>query len=162
MSGNILRASLLALLLAVVWWLWSGMTKPLILAFGAASIALTTLLSVRLQLTDLEGAPLGALIRGPIYLPWLLKEILIANLDVCRRILDPRLPIAPKVFRTRGSQLTDVGRVIYANSITLTPGTVTLRLEGDSFTIHALTAEAADALPGSKMDRKATWVEGKP
>ena len=152
----------LGIVLAAVWLAWSGHFTPLLLSFGAASVLLTVVLAHRLGATDAEGAPLQPLLRSVTYLPWLLKEIVVANLDVARRIIDPRLPIQPRIFRTCGTQSTDVGKVIYANSITLTPGTVTLRMDDDGLLIHALTADAADSVPGGPMDRRVTAIEGKP
>ena len=81
-------------------------------------------------------------------------------MDVALRILNPRLPIDPRLVRVRAGQGDDVGRVIYANSITLTPGTVTIDEQGDMLTVHALTTAAADGLLTGEMDRRVTRLEG--
>ena len=81
-------------------------------------------------------------------------------MDVALRILNPGLPISPRLVRVRAGQRTDVGRVLYANSITLTPGTVTIDTEGDTITVHALTAEAAAGVESGEMDRRASRAEG--
>ena len=88
-------------------------------------------------------------------------EIVKANIAVALRIVSPRLPIRPRVIRVRAGQRTDIGRVIYANSITLTPGTVTVDTEGDHITVHALTPEAAEGVLSGEMDRRVTRVEGR-
>jgi multicomponent Na+:H+ antiporter subunit E len=93
-------------------------------------------------------------------LPWLLWEIAKANVDVARRVLSRRPAIAPSLLRVRAGQRGDLGRAIYANSITLTPGTVSIEVAGDEITVHALTAEAADGLRTGEMDRKVTDYEG--
>ncbi len=79
--------------------------------------------------------------------------------DVTKRILDPRLPISPCLIRVKTSQTSDVGRVIYANSITLTPGTISIALEDDEILVHALTREGAEGLAGGDMDRRAAAFE---
>jgi multicomponent Na+:H+ antiporter subunit E len=84
----------------------------------------------------------------------------LANLDVARRILTPALPIAPTVIKVKASQKSELGQVIYANSITLTPGTVSLMVEEDGIIVHALSLEAAAELAAGDMDRRVTGMEG--
>ncbi|MEJ2094972.1 MAG: Na+/H+ antiporter subunit E, partial [Gammaproteobacteria bacterium] len=90
---------------------------------------------------------------------WLLKEIIRANIDVSRRILSPRCDISPTVVKVKSSQKTTVGRVIYANSITLTPGTVSMSIDNDLILVHALSAEGAAALDEGEMDRRISMIE---
>jgi multicomponent Na+:H+ antiporter subunit E len=99
-------------------------------------------------------------LRALLYIPWLILEVVKSNIDVARRILDPRLPISPRVIEVQASQRRDIGRVIYANSITLTPGTVSIDTDGDRITVHALTEEAAAGLLTGEMDRRVTRFEG--
>jgi multicomponent Na+:H+ antiporter subunit E len=80
--------------------------------------------------------------------------------DVARRILDPKLPISPRLIKVKATQKRDLGRVIYANSITLTPGTVSVKMDGDEITVHALTREAAEGVETGAMDAKVTRLEG--
>jgi multicomponent Na+:H+ antiporter subunit E len=82
--------------------------------------------------------------------------------DVSRRILDPRLPISPTLVRFRPTQRTDIGLSIHANSITLTPGTITVDIGRGEFLVHALTAEGAAGVVDSEMDRRVTRLEGAP
>ena len=91
----------------------------------------------------------------------MLWEIVKANIDVARRILDPRLPISPTIIKVRAGQRHDITRVIYANSITLTPGTVSVDTNGDEITVHALTEQAARAVETGDMDRRVSRLEGK-
>ncbi len=110
-------------------------------------------------LISAAGVPDGMLLRFLAYVPYLLVEIVKANLDVARRILSPEMPIAPRVFQTAVQQDTDTGRVIYANSITLTPGTVSIGVEPTEITVHALTGEAAQGVLSDEMNRRVARVE---
>ena len=85
-----------------------------------------------------------------------------ANLDVMRRIVSPELPISPTIVRLPCTQHTDLGRVMYANSITLTPGTVSIDLDDEYVTVHALTREGAEALATGEMDTRVTALEEWP
>ena len=97
--------------------------------------------------------------RGLLYLPYLALEIVKANLDVARRILDPKLPIDPVLVRVKTSQASELGQVLYANSITLTPGTVSMQVDGGGILVHAIAREMAEDLEGGEMDRRVTAVE---
>lgn len=143
-----------------LWLLLSGHYTPLLLGFGVASCALVVLISARMDVVDREGHPIHLGPRALTYWPWLLVEIVKANIDVAKRIVDPKLPISPTMLRVKASQKTEVGRVIYANSITLTPGTVSVELEGDMIEVHSLTVEGAEALLEGEMDRRVTTMEG--
>jgi len=93
------------------------------------------------------------------YGPWLFGAIIRANLDVARRIIHPRLPIAPSVVRVSAEQQTVAGRVTYANSITLTPGTISLDVTHEDIEVHALSVEAAQDLQSGEMERRITVME---
>ncbi len=160
------RAVSLGLVLFAVWLLWSGYwpgmseSGGLLTGLGALSCLAVVLLARRMQVLDREGVPLELTPRAQLlYAPWLIWEIVKANVDVARRILHPALPIRPHVIRIRAGQKTDLGRVIYANSITLTPGTVTIGLDGGDLTVHALTDEAARGLATGEMDRRVSSIE---
>ena len=150
----------LCLLWYGMWLLMSGHYTDLLLSLGAVSVVGVTLLVARMQLPDGEGAPFSIVLGLFLYLPWLVVEVFKSNLAVARVILSPRLPIRPRVVEFRGHQKTDLGRFIYANSITLTPGTVTVRLDAGRFRIHALTTEALDGTEEGEMDRRVCRLEG--
>ena len=150
----------LGLVLFGVWLLWSGHYDPLPVVLGLISCAVVVLIVRRMNVVDHEGAPLELSLRPLRYLPWLLWEIVKANVDVARRILHPRLPIHPMLITVKAGQQRDLGRVIYANSITLTPGTVSVDLVGDEITVHALSREAAAGVQSGEMDRRVTKLEG--
>lgn len=143
----------------MIWFLLSGHTEPLLLGLGAASVAATTWLALRMDLIDREGHPVHLTLRAPLFWIWLGWEIVKANISVIKIILDPKLPINPRRFRLPVSQKTDIGRVLYANSITLTPGTISLEVNENDIEIHALTEAGEASLQDGKMDRRITAVE---
>jgi multicomponent Na+:H+ antiporter subunit E len=151
----------LGLLLLWVWHLWSGHYGFLTEALGFVSVALVLWIAVRAGTPDEEGSPLAWFHpRTVIYIPWLLLEIVKANVDVAKRILSPSLPIQRRLIRARSTQKTAVGRVVLANSITLTPGTVSVIVEDGEITVHALCDAAADGLLTGEMDRRVKRWEG--
>jgi len=160
-ASRLLHALSLALTLAVIWFLLSGHTDALILGLGAASVAAVTWLALRMDLIDREGHPIHLTFRAPLFWVWLGWEILKSNLQVMKIILDPKLPISPRMFRVPVSQKTDIGRVLYANSITLTPGTISVQVTDSDIAVHALTKEGQDGLLTGEMDRRVTTVEGE-
>jgi len=156
----VLRSLSLGVTLYALWLLLSGHFEPLLLVFGLASVVLVVWIAYRMDVIDHEGHPVGLTPRILLYWPWLIWEIIKANIDVMRRILDPSLPISPTVVRVPASQKTELGTVIYANSITLTPGTVTIDLEGHDLIVHALSEDGAVALESGEMDRRVSAFEG--
>jgi multicomponent Na+:H+ antiporter subunit E len=149
----------LFVLVAALWLLWSGHYDPLLLTLGAGSVTLVVWLCRRMQIVDREIAPFhtaGAAVR---YLPWLAWEVITSSLHVMRRVLDPKLPIDPQTVRVLAGQKTDLGRVTYANSITLTPGTLTIDAVDDHFTVHAIDDDCAGGLRQGSMDRKVSDLE---
>ena len=154
------HAMSLASVLFGVWLLLSGHYTPLMLGLGGISTILVVAIAVRMDVVDREGHPvhLGFRILG--YWLWLIVQILRANIDVARRVLSPSLRISPRMFKVRATQRSELGRVIFANSITLTPGTVSIELEGTEILVHALSAEAAEELRQGAMNRIVTGLEG--
>lgn len=150
----------LGVILAGTWLIWSGHFDALLLSLGAASVAGVLAIAYRMQVVDAEALPVRLAVGGIFYLPWLFWQIAKSNVDVAARILRPRMPIDPRVVRVKAGQANDVYRVIYANSITLTPGTVSIDIEGDEITVHALTAEAARNLESGEMGRRVLRLEG--
>ncbi len=144
----------LAAALAVLWLLLSGHFEPLLIGFGIMSCAMVVAISLRMDVGDREGHPIQLGWKAFIYIPWLLVEIIKSNIDVARHILNPRLQISPTRVRVKASQKSALGQVIYANSITLTPGTVSLIVDDGHIDVHALTAEGAAGLATGEMDRR--------
>ena len=143
-----------------MWLLLSGHYVPLMLALGAGSIAAVVWITHRMDAIDQETHPIHLAGKALSYFPWLFLEIVKANIDVAKAIINPNMSIDAKILRFDGSQQTDIGLVTYANSITLTPGTVTIWDDGTRLDVHALTPAAADSLLSGEMDRRVTKLEG--
>lgn len=90
----------------------------------------------------------------------LLKEILMANLNVCRLILSEEEEIDPALVEFRTDMETPAGRAFYANAITLTPGTITVMLEDDTYVVHCLDESLAQGLSDAKLERMLHELEG--
>ena len=146
--------------LFLFWLLLSGMFVPFLLAAGVGSAITVLLFARRMDVIGGEDLPSRLhWLRLLAYGPWLIKEIVLAAWDVSKRILHPKLPIAPALVEFIPSQTTDVGLVIHANSITLTPGTISVEVGEGRFLVHALSSEAAASLAGSEMDRRCAALE---
>lgn len=154
-----LHAASLAVILAIIWWLLSGFFVPLILALGAGSIVFVVWIAGRMDAVDHESHPIHLAVRGISYFPWLMWEIVKANYDVAKAIVSGNGAIRPRLMIIKATQTSEVGRVTYANSITLTPGTVTIGMQDDVLTIHSLTAGSYDGLETGDMDRRVTAME---
>lgn len=154
------RAISLFICLMGVWLLWSGHYTALITTFGVLSCLLVVFIASRMGIADAEGHPIGMLVRIIAYVPWLSWAILRSNIDIAALILKPGMPISPRVIKIKAGQKSTVGKVLYANSITLTPGTVSLDIEGDTITVHALDEGSATDLEEGSMDRRVCRVEG--
>ena len=153
------RALSLFLLLFAFWLLLSGHYDFWFIGLGFISSASAVFLARRMGVVDAEGLPLD-LVPGLLrYAPWLFGTVIQANFDVARRILHPRLPITPTVIRVPAEQRTAPGRVSYANSITLTPGTISLEVSDDEIEVHALSVDAAEDLQSGEMGRRVVALE---
>lgn len=154
------RYASFVLTLIAFWLLLSGMFVPFLLAAGVGCALAVALLARRMDVVDHEGHPIqlawGAIL---FYWPWLGVEIVKSAWSVSKQILHPDLPISPTLVEFAPTQRTDLGLVIHANSITLTPGTITVEAEPGRFLVHALTREGAQGLDGSDMDRRCTALE---
>jgi multicomponent Na+:H+ antiporter subunit E len=142
------------------WLLLSGMYTPFLLAVGFGASVAVALVVWRMEVADREGHPLHLTLAVLTYWPWLVKEILSSGWQVSRIIVHPRLPISPTLVRFQPSQKSTVGLVTHANSITLTPGTITVEADHREFLVHALTRAAAAGVVDSEMDRRVSRFEG--
>lgn len=161
MSNRVLHIAASFVLLMGSWLLWSGHYTVLITSFGVLSVIGVVALCLRLGILDEEAQPFFLIFRLLLYLPWLVWEVVKANWDVVKVILSPSLPVHQRLVRVKASQKTDLGQVIYANSITLTPGTVSLDVRDDTILVHALTKGSYEGLMTGIMDAKAAKVEGR-
>jgi len=147
------------LTLAIFWLLNSGHNTPLILLLGLASISLVLAIVHRMDVVDHESQPIDLTRNFLSYHLWLIKEVIKANIIVVKHIWLGNKSISPTLRRIKTSQKTDMGKVIYANSITLTPGTVTIDLSDDEVLVHALLKKDIESLLAGEMDRRVSLLE---
>lgn len=153
-SNTTARLALLLFILAAAWLLWSGLYKPLLLGLGAFSCVLTCYVVRRMGYFDGDFFMLRFSGRFFGYLLWLTQEVVRSSIEVARVVLTPSLPISPQVIEIEAGGLNPVDQAILGNSITLTPGTLTLDLHDDRITVHTLTKAGARALVASRMDQR--------
>ena len=146
--------------LTAFWLLNSGHYTTLIMSLGGASIAFVIYISHRMDVIDHESLPFHlSWTKLPVYILWLLKEVVVSNISVVKHIWLGNDSISPTLSTMQVSQKTEIGKVIYANSITMTPGTVTVDLAGDQITVHSLLRENIDDLELGEMDRRVSQLE---
>lgn len=147
------------IVLAAFWIGLSGYFDVIHLVFGAVSVTLVTALSHKHLMGDAKGDGLGRVIRTMFYIPWLLWQVALANIDVLLRVIGVR-PIDPRMIRFKVDLESEYGLTLLANSITLTPGTVTVDVEEDgTFLVHALAPEAAEGVLSRVMELRVREVE---
>lgn len=156
MAKKIIHSLSLGAVLFAVWLLLSGHYTPFILILGVVSCITIVTVTLRMEVADREGHPIHLTWRALTYMPWLMIEIIKANFDVAKRVLSPSLPVTPTLLRVKASQTTDLGQVIYANSITLTPGTISVDVANNEILVHALSREGAESLLEGIMDKRVT------
>ncbi|MBU0755835.1 MAG: Na+/H+ antiporter subunit E [Planctomycetes bacterium] len=153
------------LILAGFWILLSGKFDLFHLSLGFLCCLLVSFLSHDLlfRKTDKARKPIIPP-RFMLYLPWLLYQIVVANFQVARLALSPKLKerIGPRVIRFNSRLKGEMAQVTFANSITLTPGTITVRITNDEFVVHALSRELAAGLPGDMETRIARVFDEEP
>ena len=155
-----LRIAGLGVGLFILWLLLSGLFKPLLIGFGILSCLATIAIAVRMGIFQNENnSAHQSVFAFSIYLGWLLVEIAKSNWAVTKIILVNKLSLQQKLFNVPTTQRTDLGKVLYANSITLTPGTITVETEDGYFLTHALTDAASDLGALADMDRRVTAIE---
>jgi multicomponent Na+:H+ antiporter subunit E len=156
----VLRLVSAFLALYLFWLVLSGYFTPFLMSAGAACAIAVVWFARRMDVIDAEGHPVQLGWRIVAYWAWLSKEIVKSAWDVSRIIVNPRLPISPTLVSFKPSQKTTVGLVIHANSITLTPGTITIDAGKDEFLVHALTRAGAEGATTGDMDRRVSACEG--
>jgi multicomponent Na+:H+ antiporter subunit E len=148
------RQALTLFVLATAWLLWSGFLTPMLLGLGAASCLLVLYLATRMGFFQRDVYPLNCIPRLPGYWAWLLVELVRSNLRVARIVLDRRLPISPTVVEFNAPTRDPVAQAILANSITLTPGSLTLDVHDDRLRVHCITRDTAMALLDGEFSRR--------
>ena len=144
----------------VLWLLLSGLYKPLLIFFGIVSVGLVLWFVARMDARDNDRLVLAIGAVATIqYLAWLMVEIAKSNWAVTKIIVARTMPIRQNLFRIPYTQRSDLAQVIFANSITLTPGTITVETETGEFLVHALAYEDSDLDSLADMDRHVTAIE---
>ena len=149
----------LLLTLSAFWLLNSGHHSALILLLGGGSIVLVLSIVHRMDKVDHETQLVHLSLKYPGYFVWLFKELVLANITVVKHIWLGNKSISPTLVTISAGQKTDIGKVVYANSITMTPGTVTVDLVGDRVMVHALLRESIKTLKNGEMNRRVSQLE---
>jgi multicomponent Na+:H+ antiporter subunit E len=170
---NYTRLAYLAIEFAILFAFWlvlSGHYQIRYIAMGAFAAGLVTFLTSDLvypatRLDKGRAIPTSAIFLNwrnfLAYIPWLLYSIVKANIDVALLILNPRLPVAPALLQFRTNLKRNISRVTLANSITLTPGTVTIDLKDGQYVVHALEPRLAGSLLSGQMQNKVAGIFGE-
>ncbi len=154
------RFIILVLALAGLWLLLSGyFDKALLLGFGAVSVLFSAWLAKRAGVLDDDSVPTGLMPRILGYWLWLGGEIGKANLIVMRQALSVEPKLSPKMFTVPNPPKSSVGKATFANSITLTPGTVSVDLRENEILVHGLTEELCDVAAITDMGRRVAKAE---
>lgn len=151
----------LAALLFGLWVAFSTFLQPLYLLLGVVSVALSLYLTRRLELLDDDGFPYSSVIRLPLYWIWLGIEVIKSNFRVAGLILSRNASLKQGFLRVRSAQKSELAKAIFANSITLTPGTVTVAAKDDVFLVHVLSAQPNDQASLEDMGKRVSAIEEK-
>lgn len=142
-------------LLLVMWLIWSGYFKPLLVFFGIVSCTLVVVLTLRMKAAlPQERFWLSLLPRLPQFWLWLTAEVVKSNIRLAAVILHPRLPISPRLVTIDAEPASELGQAILGNCITLTPGTVTLDDHDGKLQVHCITADSAAGLESGDMNHR--------
>ena len=146
--------------LFIIWILLSGVYTPLIISLGIFSTFFTLYILRNLNFLEFNSNEYICLYNLFFsYIPWLLKEIFISGFKTSLIILSPKTNLNSKFSFLTTTQRSDSGKVIYANSITLTPGTVSVQIEENKILVHALIEKSIDELSDGEMDKKVSLLE---
>ncbi len=152
---------ILAVAMAVFWLAMSGYFKPMLLILGVISVVMTLWMCARMKILDEETAPYLYVPLTLSYFIWLGKEIYKANIAVVRAVMSPEMKISPSMVRVPIAGKDDMSATMFANSITLTPGTVSIDIDEDSILVHALLSEMAVAEDFIEMGDRSGFAVGE-
>jgi len=167
---NIIKVGIPALSFFLLWLAFSGFLDPFHLALGVISVIIVVAAVWKLAIfpQDMPGRDVWTALYGPlrwhlaiVYPIVLLLNIIRANLQVAALVVAPKMPIDPVILRFNTHYETDAAKILLGNSITLTPGTVTLDIEDDTFIVHALSPALADSLCDGTDQRRILRLFGQ-
>lgn len=148
------------LILFLHWIAWSGRFDALHITLGILSSALVAFMSCDLLFSRKRFAPgmVSEVICFIRYIPWLFYQILLSNIHVAYLVLSPKMPIEPAIIKYKSRLKTDLSLTTFANSITLTPGTITADIRDGEFYVHALSRKVSDDLLTGEMEKKVARI----
>ena len=148
------------IIMFVFWMLLSGQTMPILVVLGVVSSFLVALWSHDLIFGrgDIKQG-ISRVFRHITYLPWLLWQIVLANIHLVYLTLHPNPPLEPSFIKFKTNYKTDMGVFVLANSITLTPGTVTIETGREEFIVHTITRTSAESLLTGEMQARVKEIE---
>jgi multicomponent Na+:H+ antiporter subunit E len=160
LKDNLMRHTIsISALLSGIWLANSGHYNFLMICFGIGSVAFVVWICHRMDVIDHESQPIHLTLALPNYYVWLAWKIVLSNWDVIKRVWLGNGSIQPMVKTLNLPQKTDMGRVIYANSINLTPGTVSLEVNETTIVVHALVPENIAELEDGEMSDRVSRLE---
>ncbi len=153
---------LTAIIMFVFWMLLSGEFSLILILSGIISSLLVSYWSHDLLIGNADiRLEATRIVRFLKYLPWLLWQIILSNIELVYLTLHPRMPIDPRMIGFKNEFKTNMAKVTLANSITLTPGTVTIEVNNDEFIVHAISEESAKSLISGEMQARVMKIEGE-
>ena len=155
------RKVLLASLLFIFWIVLTATFVAYELVLGAICSAFAAVISVSILVHTLDRriTPM-VMLRFPVYALAMIWEITKANIDVALIIINPKLPVDPRIIEYKTYLPDDLPRTVFADSITLTPGTVTVELEEDRLYVHCLAPHHEEGLREGRLERLVAWLFG--
>ena len=154
------RPTIIAILgLMLLWVSLSGYFNLLQLSFGILSTCLVVWLTIHLKLLTSDGSRLKVLPRYPLYLFWLAREVVLSNISLAKIILAPKILLHRQIIYTKTYQSSDLAKTLYANSVTLTPGTLTIDIAEEGFLVHSLAKAFTDDIRSNKMNLRVAKLE---
>lgn len=147
------------IILFAFWVLLSGQFDAFHLSLGAICSILVAYLYHDLLFANVRVGDMRVVAgRFITYIPWLLYQILMSNIHVASLVLRPKMPIDPKIVTFKTKLETDISCVTLANSITLTPGTITMEIRDGVYYVHALSKKVADELKAGEMEDRVAHI----
>lgn len=147
-----------------VWCIFSGIFDVFHLTLGAISCLIVTLISGDLFFSSekITTSHIKDGLRFIKYIPWLIYQIIISNIHVAYLVLHPKMPIEPQVIEYKAKLKKDISKVVFANSIILTPGTITMDISRDNvLLVHCISRKVADDLLTGEMEKRVAKVFGE-
>jgi multicomponent Na+:H+ antiporter subunit E len=145
-------------LFGILWLTFSGVYEPLTLSFGVVSVLIVTAINSLLKISVSSKSNFLYKKFFIFYLPWILKEVVVSGIKTSGAILGFR-KFKSNSMKIKASQKTSLGIVIYGNSITLTPGTLTIEVDQGNLYVHALCDSSLDELEAGEMDKRVSDLE---